>query len=317
MDSKRIRTFKEFLQERHKKINEAVKLDVEWWNACIVEVLQILETQSNGVLSWDTLAKFCRQKWAILGRPSLQPDCDDIYIKEHIKDLVFQLHGDSLYVDWKCDMGWDNAQLHSKGLVIEEIASVILEKVREKTRPEGEPDTGETTATLSDREKTTLVPMTPVSSCDDCGDDEYYEDLPYESHKVKPVMGFNDYTKALNETVAMIDCENHEDCIQYVLGVVEKMVGSLDATDIAVKAYQISSTEVKTDLVVNMLKSIVYDYLTNQEGQVKIVGIRNPKGVKGDLPDDVFEQGLDVLCAELADEILGRIAKENGESNEE
>lgn len=135
--------------------------------------------------------------------------------------------------------------------------------------------------------------------------------------KVRPVKGFMDYTKALNETVAMIDCDSHEECIQHVLGVVQEMVGSLDAMEIAIKAYQIASSEVKTDLVVSMLKNIVYDYLSNQKGQVKIVGIGDPKDVKEDVPVDVFEQGLDYLCDELADEILGRLVNENGVDYEE
>lgn len=46
MESKKIGTFKQFLhQQRVKKINEAkVNIECDWWDACIVEVMQELET---------------------------------------------------------------------------------------------------------------------------------------------------------------------------------------------------------------------------------------------------------------------------------
>ena len=60
--------------------------------------------------------------------------------------------------------------------------AVILEKVKEKAKLQGEPDTGETTGTLSDREETKMIPMKPAPSFDD----EYCEDRPYEyeSHRL-------------------------------------------------------------------------------------------------------------------------------------
>ena len=310
--SKRIGTFKQFLNEqRQKKINEAnVNIECDWWDSCIVEVMQELETECQGFLVWETIISFCKQKWAILGRSLPQPENDsDLLLTEHIKDLIFYLHGTSFYTDWKCDYGWDNQQVHSKGLVIEELAATILEKVREKTRPQGEPDTGETTGKLSDREKATLVPMKPAPSYD-C-EDEYCEDLPYESHKVKPVKGFKEYTK-LNETVAVIDCESHEECINQTIDVIKKLVGSLDANEIANVAYQTACPEAKTELVFGMIKGIVYDYICNQKGQVKIVGIGDPKDVQENVPEEVYENGLDILCGDIADEILGRLAEENG-----
>lgn len=197
MESKRIGTFKEFLKEqRQKKIYEAnVNIECDWWDVCIVEVIQELENESNGLLEWDAIIKFCRNKWAILGRSLPIPDYDDHILTQHIKDLIFQFHGDSFYTDWKCDYGWDNQQVHSKGLVIEELAAVILGKVKEKTKPEGEPDTGDTTGTLSDQEKVTLVPMKPIAACDDYEDEYYDDDLPFEGKR--PVKTFIEYTETV------------------------------------------------------------------------------------------------------------------------
>ena len=177
MGSKRIGTFKKFLsQQRMKKINEAnVNIECDWWDACIVEVIQEIDKECSGFFVWETIIKYCKDKWSILGRTLPQPEYDDNILTQHIKDLIFQFHGDSFYTDWKCDLGWDNQQVHSKGLVIEELAAVILEKVKEKAKPQGEPESGNTTGTLSDREEIKMVPMKPASSYDD----EYCEDLPY------------------------------------------------------------------------------------------------------------------------------------------
>ena len=314
MKSKRIGSFKKFLsKQRMKEINEAnVNIACDFWDQAIVEVLQEIEKECNGYLVWETIIKYCKQKWAILGRTLPQPEYDDNLLTQHIKDLIFQFHGDSFYIDWKCDYGWDNQQVHSKGLVIEELAAVILEKVKEKSKPQGEPERGNPTGTLSDREKVTMVPMKPASNTfiDDDGTVEYYDDLPFENKR--PVKGFKEYTKKLNETVAMIDCESQEECILYCLDSVKKMVGCLDANEIANMAYQISPTEVKTKLVLSMLKGMVYDYISNQKGLVKIVGVGNPKDVKENVPEDVFEQGLEILCDDIADEILGRLTEDNG-----
>ncbi len=197
MESKRIGTFKEFLKkQRQKKINESqVSIEVDWWDECIVEVMQEIEKECQGFTVWGTIINYCKQKWAILGRQLPQPEYDDTLLTQHIKDLIFQYHGDSFYTDWKCDLGWDNQQVHSKGLVIEELAAVILEKVREKAQPVGDPGSGNITGSLSDEEEITLVPMKQAPADEFPG--EYVEDLPYayESHHVSPVKGFEDYIK--------------------------------------------------------------------------------------------------------------------------
>lgn len=166
-----------------------------WWDECIVEVMQEIEKECQGFIVWDTIINYCKQKWAILGRQLPQPEYDDTLLTQHIKDLIFQYHGDSFYTDWKCDLGWDNQQVHSKGLVIEELAAVILEKVMEKAQPAGDPGSGNITGSLSDEEEITLVPMKPAPAEEFPG--EYAEDLPYayESHHVSPVKGFEDYIK--------------------------------------------------------------------------------------------------------------------------
>lgn len=319
MDNKRIKTFKGFLsQQRQKKINESkVSIECQFWDDAQVEIMQEIEKECQGFMAWDTIIKYCKDKWAILGRPLPQPEFDDNLLTQHIKDLIFQFHGDTIYTDWKCDLGWDNQQVHSLGLVIEELAAVILEKIREKVKPD-EMQVGDLVGTLSDREKTTLVPVKQVFTDDGC-EDEYYEDLPYEyeSHKVTPVKGFYDYTKKLNtkkvnETVGIIEISCQEKCIQYCLDRIKKAVGNYDPDEIFNAAAQAADPKVKARMVLLYVKEMVIDYLSSEKAQLAVVDVNGKKGKN--IPKDVLEQGLDQLYHDIADEVLVKIAEINGVS---
>lgn len=59
---KRIGTFKKFLsQQRMKKINEAnVNIECDWWDACIVEVIQEIDKECSVFLSGRPLSSTAR-----------------------------------------------------------------------------------------------------------------------------------------------------------------------------------------------------------------------------------------------------------------
>ena len=311
MGSKRIGTFKKFLsQQRMKKINEAISIECEFWDQAIIEVLQEIEKECNGYIVWETIIKYCKDKWAILGRTLPQPEYDENILTQHIKDLIFQFHGDSFYTDWKCDFGWDNQQVHSKGLVIEELAAVILEKVKEKAKPQGEPETGNPTGTLSDREKVTMIPVKPAPSYED----EYCEDLPYEyeSHRVNHVKGFKEYTRKLNETVGIIEMACQEKCIQYCLDRIKTEVGSYDPEPLLKVAVEAADPKVKARLVLFYVEDMVIDYLSSEKAQLAVVDVNGNKGKT--IPKDVLEQGMAQLYKDIADEVLVKIAEFNGVS---
>lgn len=306
--SKRIGTFKQFLKEqRIQKLNESrLSLEIEWWDSCILEVEEALKSNCNGILDYETLVKYVKGKFQILGRTD--PGFDEAFLLQHIKDLIFQFHGDSFVCDGMCNWG-DTSEIQAKGLVVSELAKVILDKVMDTIKSPDDPIPGITRVSMVDKKEQEDEPDTCI---DDNGTVEYCDDLPFESRKTRPVMGFKDYSKSLNETVAVIDCESHEECINQTIDVIKKLVGSLDANEIANVAYQTSCPEAKTELVFGMIKGLVYDYICNQKGQVKIVGIGDPKDVQENIPEEVYEKGLDVLCGDIADEILGRLAEENG-----
>ena len=306
MESKRIGTFKQFLKEQSvKKINEArVSLEIEWWDECIVEVMQDLADECNGFLDYETLVNYIKGKFQILGRPD--PGYDEGFLLQHIKDLIFQLHGDSFVCDGMCSWG-DTSEIQAKGLVVSELAKVILDKVLETKKTSDDPNPGETRVSLTDKQPRTLVPMTePVSD----EEEDYMDDLPFESHKVSPVKGFKDYAKMLKESVAIIDMTSKTDCIQYCLDRVKQEVGSFDPDEIFNVASQTVDPRVKARIVLLYVKQMVIDYLSGEKAQLGVVNVNGNKGK--DIPKEVLEQGLDKLYQDIADEVLVKIAEING-----
>ena len=296
--SKRIGTFKQFLKEQSvKKINEArVSLEIEWWDEGIVDVMQILNDECNGILDYETLVKYVKGKFQILGRPD--PGYDEGFLLQHIKDLIFQLHGDSFVCDGMCNWG-DTSEIQAKGLVVSELAKVILDKVMETIKSPDDPTTGETRVSLVDK-----VPAEEFPG-------ENVEDLPieYESHKVSPVKGFRDYAKMLKESVAIIDMTSKTDCIQYCLDRVKQEVGSYDPDELFNVASRTATPEAKAQLAQYYVKNMVFDYLSKQKAKLCWVDARGKKGK--DIPEDIMEKGLDQLYQDIADEVLVKIAEIN------
>ena len=132
MASKRIGTFKQFLNEQRmsKLKEERVTLEVDWWDASTLEVNQILSDECGGFLEYETLVNYVKGNFQILGRPD--PGYDEGFLLQHIKDLIFQLHGDSFVCDGQCNWG-DNTEIQAKGLVvsIEELRDLLYPVITE------------------------------------------------------------------------------------------------------------------------------------------------------------------------------------------
>ena len=307
--SKRIGTFKQFLKEQKvQKLNEAkVNIECDFWDEAQVEIMQILSDECDGFLTWDTLVKYVKNKFQILGRED--PGYEEALLLQHIKDLIFQLHGDSLYTDGKCDWGDKNAEIQAKGLVVGELSKAILDKVLDTVKTSDDPIPGTTSVSLTDKEPRTLVPMKPAPTiCDD--EEDYYDDLPFENKR--PVKKFNEYSKSLNETVGvgMIETSCQEKCIQFCLDRIKADVGSFDPDEIFNVAGQAADPKVKARLVLLYVKDMVIDYLSSEKAQLAVVNVNGNKGK--DIPKEVLEQGLDKLYKDIADEVLVKIAEING-----
>ena len=300
--SKRIGTFKQFLKEQSvKKINEArVALEIEWWDECIVEVMQDLADECNGFLDYETLVKFVKNKFSVLGRPD--PGYPEAMLQQHIKDLIYSHHWSSNVFDGMCSWEEDQSQVQALGLAIGELAKVILDKVLGTIKTSDDPIPSETRVSLVDKAPAEEFPG------------ENVEDLPieYESHKVSPVKGFKDYAMMLKESVAIIDMTSKTDCIQYCLDRVKQEVGSYDPDELFNVASRTATPEAKAQLAQYYVKNMVFDYLSKQKAKLCWVDARGKKGK--DIPEDIMEKGLDQLYQDIADEVLVKIAEINGVS---
>ena len=307
MNSKRVGTFKQFLKQQNKRqVNEArVSLEIEWWDECIVEVMQDLADECNGFLDYETLVKFVKNKFSVLGRPD--PGYPEVMLQQHIKDLIYSHHWSSNVFDGMCSWEEDQSQVQALGLAIGELAKVILDKVLETIKTSDDPIPGVTKINLTDKEPRTLVPMTEPVSDEDEND---MDDLPFESHKVRPVKGFNEYSKYLNETVGIIDMACQKECINYCLDRIKEEVGSYNADEIFNVASQAADPKVKARVVLLYVKAMVIDYLSGEKAQLGVVNVNGNKGK--DIPKDILEKGLDQLYQDIADEVLVKIAEING-----
>lgn len=307
MNSKRVGTFKQFLKQQNKRqVNEArVSLEIEWWDECIVEVMQDLADECNGFLDYETLVKFVKNKFSVLGRPD--PGYPEVMLQQHIKDLIYSHHWSSNVFDGMCSWEEDQSQVQALGLAIGELAKVILDKVLETIKTSDDPIPGVTKINLTDKEPRTLVPMTEPVSDEEEND---MDDLPFESHKVRPVKGFNEYSKYLNETVGIIDMACQKECINYCLDRIQKEVGSYNADELFNVAGQTIDPRVKARIVLLYVKQMVIDYLSGEKAQLGVVNVNGNKGK--DIPKDILEKGLDQLYQDIADEVLVKIAEING-----
>lgn len=294
--AKRLPTFKEFCngQNEHKKLKENVNIEVEWWDQCIVEVLQDLKDECGGHLSELLLSQYIKNKFSILGREWDEYN-DNIYIM-HIKDLIWTHHGDSLCLG--CDEEGNKA-VHTKGVVIEELSSEIFRRLMMMANSPLADDSPN--AVLADKENVTLVPMkeVPDSPDEDC------EDECCESRKVK---GFQEYSvRKLKENEERIDCDCYDECVDYCLATITREAGSHNPDDIIQVAVQAVDGKIKARLTLLYVQDMVLSFL-QQKGMVLIAGTAG---------DNASNDSLTDLCHQIADDVLLKIANENGVFYEE
>lgn len=262
-NNKRIGSFKEFLRDqRMQKINEEkINIECDFWDECIVEVMQDLKDECNGVLNYDTLVKFVKDKFSILGRPD---GFEEDILLQHIKDLIYQHHWNSFYSDGKCNYG-DNSEVQAKGLVIGELAKTILDKVLSTIPDPDEPIPGVSSVSLTDQQPKVFIPVQPapiICNDDDC--ESYYDDLPFEC---KQVLGFGQYSKLLKESTEHYQLANKEKVIEDTLHKLEQEAGALDLDRITEMIMTKNGGKITPDTVKLYIKNIILE-LIKKEGDV-------------------------------------------------
>ena len=303
MNSKRLGTFREFLkQQRIKQLKEQkVTLEIEWWDDCILEVKKDLEDECNGFLDYDNLLSFVKNKYKILGRE--EPGYEEELLLQHIKDLIFQHHWDSLVFDGKCSYGDNSAEIQALGLAVSQLAKEILDKVLDTIKTSDDPVPG-----------TTSIGVVDNNPVEDCGD-EYFEDLPI-GYENKVVMGMGKYTKMIKEAKQQFRLTKQEKLINHTLKKIEQEAGSLDLEAIAKKVvdkYGIFPEKEGHTMFSKYIKNIVLDYIDKKN----LIQTLVTKGEDIYIPVNTADGIYDLFANMVTDEIIDFLTDNNKKEGED
>lgn len=285
--SQRIGTFDQFCKAQKKKQllkeNNEVAIDVPFYQDAIESVLGDLRYVGGGEpIDWNTLIDYIKVKYLIIDREV--PGSGEDLIIAHVRDLLFQKYGDTILGgDCGCLTG-DTAAIGAKTLVISQLASDILHKVRVEAGLEPEPEP-----------ETDPKPLSKVSLDYDCG---YYDDDCYYGER--KVAGFGDFSNLLKEDVDRLTLKHDEKALEFCLDKLGKEAGSLKYDDI------LKVVEKEGTTLVDYLTGIADEYLKTASIEL------NGQKLKKDNGDEkiVLKQAKKLFAHQIAKEILDDIKKE-------
>ena len=284
--SQKIGTFDQFCKAQKKKQllkeQNEIAIDVPFYQDAIESILGDLRYVGGGEpIDWNTLIDYIKVKYLIIDR-EVSGSGEDLIIA-HVRDLLFQRYGDTILGgDCGCLTG-DTAAIGAKTLVISQLASDILHKVRVEAglepEPEPEPDP---------------KPLSTVSLDYDCG---YDDDCYYGERRVA---GFSDYSNLLKEDVDRLTLQHDEKALGFCLDKLEKEANSLNYDDI------LKVVEKEGTGLVSYLTGIADEYLGTATIEL------NGQKLKKENRDEkiVLKQAKKLFAHQIAKEILDVIKKE-------
>lgn len=280
-----IGTFADFCKPENKiqiKENNEVAIDVPFWDEAISPdgpILNDLHYAAGNPVSWEGLVNYIKIKYQILDREDVVGD--ENLVISHLRDLLFQHYGDTiLNGNYGC-LTYDSAEKGTKCLVISELANEIFRRLRIEAGKEEvlEPET-------------TPEPQSKVSL-----EYGYYEDLPFEQRR--KVVGYEEFSKLINESVSKIKCEHDDRCLDYVLNVIQADCGGLNLDKIRETAKEENKD------INGYIARIVDDYLSKEGIEL------NGKTLKKEGEKAIFNQAKKLFSFQTAKEVLAIISKEN------
>ncbi len=283
---KQIGTFEEFCKTKKKQLikeNNEVAIDVPFYNEAVESVFNELRQIAGAPIDWRTLVDYIKVKFLVIDREVTGGD--DCLVIAHVRDLLFNRYGDTFIGgDYGC-ITCSSAEMGAKSLVISQLASDILRKVRidaglEESEPEPE-----------------QKPITTVSLDFDDWDDDYYYG---ESRNIRTVAGFGTFTSLVKESVDKLTVKYDKKALDYCRDKLKKAAGSLDFKDIA----EVVDEEETT--LVDYLTGIAEEYLENTKIELNGKELKNNGDEK-----HVLKQAKKLFAHEIAKELIEEIKKEN------
>ena len=277
---KQIGTFEDFCKTKKKQLikeNNEVAIDVPFYNEAVESVFNELRQIAGDPIDWRTLVDYIKVKFLVIDREVTGGD--DCLVIAHVRDLLFNRYGDTFIGgDYGC-ITCSSAEMGAKSLVISQLASDILRKVRidaglEESEPEPE-----------------QKPITTVSLDFDDWDDDYYYG---ESRNIRTVAGFGTFTSLVKESVDKLTVKYDKKALDYCRDKLKKAAGSLDFEDIV----EVVDEEETT--------GIAEEYLENAKIELNGKELKNNGDEK-----HVLKQAKKLFAHEIAKELIEEIKKEN------
>ena len=283
---KQIGTFEEFCKAKKKQLikeNNEVAIDVPFYNEAVESVFNELRQIAGNPIDWRTLVDYIKVKFLVIDREVTGGD--DYLVIAHVRDLLFNRYGDTFIGgDYGC-ITCSSAEMGAKSLVISQLASDILRKVRidaglEESEPEPE-----------------QKPITTVSLDFDDWDDDYYYG---ESRNIRTVAGFGTFTSLVKESVDKLTVKYDKKALDYCRDKLKTAAGSLDFKDIA------EAVDEEETTLVDYLTGIAEEYLENTKIELNGKELKNNGDEK-----HILKQAKKLFAHEIAKELIEEIKKEN------
>lgn len=278
---KRIGNFAEFCKTRDKQLlkeNNEVAIDVPFYNQAIESILGEIKCVADDPIDWRRLVDYIKVKYQIIDREIMGGDED--YIIAHVRDLLFQRFGDTfLGGDAGC-LTVNAAAVGAKTLVISQLASDILHRIRvdagldQEPEPEIEPK-----------------PLSTVSLDYNDYDEDYY-------CGEKRVADYNDFANILKENIDRISAQHEKQALDYCLGRLKKTAGSLKFDDV-LKVVQESGCAFS-----EYINRLVKEYMVTASIDLKEGKQKHTRQEKF-----ILEEAKDFFCQKIAKEITALINK--------
>ena len=283
---KQIGTFEQFCKTKKKQLikeNNEVAIDVPFYNEAVESVFNELRQIAGDPIDWRTLVDYIKVKFLVIDREVTGGD--DCLVIAHVRDLLFNRYGDTFIGgDYGC-ITCSSAEMGAKSLVISQLASDILRKVRidaglEESEPEPE-----------------QKPITTVSLDFDDWDDDYYYG---ESRNIRTVAGFGTFTSLVKERVDKLTVKYDKKALDYCRDKLKTAAGSLDFKDI------VEVVDEEETTLVDYLTGIAEEYLENTKIELNGKELKNNGDEK-----HVLKQAKKLFAHEIAKELIEEIKKEN------
>lgn len=264
------------------KENNEVTIDVPFWNDAVSPdgpIFNDLHYVAGNPINWNDLIKFIKVKNSVIDRTGIVGD--ENLIITHLRDLLFQNFGNS-FLDGEIGcLTFDSAEIGAKSLVISELASEILHRIRVEAGLDNEPEPA-----------TQPEPIVRVSLD---SYDYYYDDLPFERKRVTNVEGYEKFCSKLNESVKNLKLEIEDKCLDYCLNKIEKDCGSAKYDDVAKVVKEEQTT------LADYIKDFAEDYFSKED--ITINGRKIEK-------DHILKQARELFVEQTTEEIIKIISKE-------